>query len=343
MKQEQLLFQYKYPIFYNVSKKNNLKFIDICAGIGGFHLALSSIGAECVFASDINADCQKTYFTNFNMNVFGDINTINPVNIPNHDILCAGFPCQPFSVSGKQKGFDDDRGNLIFTIFNIIKIKKPSVIFLENVKQLKYHNKGETLLTIISELEKLDYKVSWSILNAKDFGVPQNRERIIIIATKTKRFVFDNLNMNSNVILEDILDPDGNFEYLNPSEYTIIENQKKQESGLIFAGYRNKDIRKNGVRPNTEHLSRVHKQPNRIYSAKGVHPTIPSQETSGRFFIYHNNKVRRLTINECFKLMGFPNNFQKVSSNSKLYNQIGNSVCVPMITEIAMQIKNQFF
>ena len=112
---------------------------------------------------------------------------------------------------------------------------------------------------------------------------------------------------------------------------------------MIFRGYRNKGIRKAGVRPNTEHLSRVHKQPNRIYSSDGVHPTIPSQETAGRFFIYHNGKVRKLSINECFKLMGFPQSFKRISTNGKLYNQIGNSVTIPMIREVAKQILIQYF
>lgn len=132
---------------------------------------------------------------------------------------------------------------------------------------------------------------------------------------------------------------------MEKDEYTIIDKSlwKKQVSGLIFCGYRNKGIRKKGVRPNTEHLSRVHKQPNRIYHINGTHPTIPSQETSGRFWIYDDKHVRKLTINECFKLMGFPKEFKKVSTNGKLYNQIGNSVSIPMIEVVGKEIINQYF
>ena len=142
-----------------------------------------------------------------------------------------------------------------------------------------------------------------------------------------------------------ILDKKGDFEFLKKDEYTIIDKSlwKNQISGLIFCGYRNKDIRKKGVRPNTEHLSRVHKQPNRIYHIDGTHPTIPSQETSGRFWIYDDNEVRKLTINECFKLMGFPKTFKRVSTNGKLYNQIGNSVSIPMIESVGKEIINQYF
>jgi len=322
-----------------------MKFIDLFAGIGGFHTAFSNLGAKCVFASDIDEECRKTYRINYKMEVHGDIAQINENEIPYHNILCAGFPCQPFSICGKQKGFCDERGNLFFEILRIIKHKSPKVIFLENVRHLKDHDKGNTLKVIISELEKEGYKISWKILNAKDFGTAQNRERIIIIGNKNKKFDFSKLEHQKHLYIKDILDSKGNFEYLDPSEYTIIEKSlwKKQRSGLIFCGYRNKDIRKVGVRPNTEHLSRVHKQPNRIYHINGTHPTIPSQETSGRFWIYDDKTVRKLTINECFKLMGFPESFTKVSTNGKLYNQIGNSVSIPMIEAVGKEILNQYF
>ena len=130
-----------------------------------------------------------------------------------------------------------------------------------------------------------------------------------------------------------------------PDEYTLIENPKQQPvSGLIFVGYRNKSIRKVGVRPGTEHLSRVHKQPNRIYSVKGIHPTLPSQETSGRYFILTNdNRVRKLTLAECWRIMGFPESYIKVSSACEQYKQLGNSVCVPMVESVAAEIKKQCF
>ena len=133
---------------------------------------------------------------------------------------------------------------------------------------------------------------------------------------------------------------ENDFEYLE-EPYTILEEQKMQVSGLIFAGYRNKTIRKAGVRPGTEHLSRVHKQPNRIYSTEGVHPALPSQESSGRFWIWHDGKVRKLTINECYRIMGFPNNFKLLDNKAELYKQIGNSVAIPMIKAVMEQIKTQ--
>ncbi|WP_329626342.1 DNA cytosine methyltransferase [Planktothrix agardhii] len=187
-----------------------------------------------------------------------------------------------------------------------------------------------------------DYK----LLNAKDFGLPQNRERVIIVACKDKKFYFSKLQRVYPIPkLRDFLDHKGKFEYLNPEEYTLIEGYKQQLSGLIFVGYRNKNIWKKGIRPNTEHLSRVHHQPNRIYSIDGVHPTIPSQETSGRFFIYipEENRVRKLTIQECYRIMGFPEPFKLHPNLGECYKQIGNSVCIPLFQELAIQIREQIF
>lgn len=266
-------------------KEFKFTFIDLFAGIGGFRLALEKINGKCLFSSEIDKDCAETYQANFGEIPQGDITKIDPQTIPNHDILCAGFPCQPFSISGKKKGFDDTRGTLIFTILKIIKTKKPKVIFLENVKHLKDHDSKKTLQTIIGSLEKIGYKTEWHILNAKDFGLAQNRERLIIVGSRNKNFDFSKLSKIKPKTIKDILEKETEFEFLKPDEYTILPKDKwrKQPSGLIFCGYRNKLIRTNGVRLNTEHLSRVHKQPNRIYFVEGTHPTIPSQESSGRF------------------------------------------------------------
>ena len=325
--------------------KSRFTFIDLFAGIGGFRFALEAINGKCVFSSEIDEECSKTYAANFGEYPSGDITKINPKSIPNHDILCGGFPCQPFSISGKMKGFEDTRGTLFFNILEIIKEKKPKVVFLENVKHLKDHNSKKTLKTLIKHLEELGYKTEWHIFNAKDFGLAQNRERLIIIGSKVNKFDFSKITKIKSRTIKDILEEEADFEYVKPSEYTILPKNKwkQQESGLIFCGYRNKSIRVNGTRPNTEHLSRVHKQPNRIYFVNGTHPTIPSQETSGRFWIYDGKKVRKLTLNECFRLQGFPNDFKKISSVGSCYNQIGNAVAVPMVEEVGRHILTQLF
>ena len=319
------------------------KFIDLFAGIGGFRKGFEDAGFKCVFTSEINKPCQGVYEANFGEIPFGDITKINPSDIPDFDVLLAGFPCQPFSISGKKMGFEDTRGTLFFDICQIIDTKHPKIVVLENVKHLIHHDKGRTFRVILQSLIDLGYNVTHKILNAKDFGLPQNRERIFIIATKKYYFDFNKLKKKKKVILRDFLDKDGDFEFIDKSEYTLIENPKKQESGLLFVGYRNKNTWKNGIRENTEHLSRVHRQPNRIYSIEGTHPTIPSQETAGRFFIYipELDAVRKLTINECYKIMGFESNFIKHSNIGEQYKQIGNSVAIPVIRAIADSINEQ--
>lgn len=326
------------------SKQSAFTFIDLFAGIGGFRFALEELRGRCVFSSEIDDECARTYAFNFGEYPKGDITKIDPRSVPDHDILCGGFPCQPFSISGKMKGFADTRGVLFFTILEIIKAKSPKVVFLENVKHLKDHGGKKTLHTIIQRLEKLGYRTEWHILNAKDFGLAQNRERLIIVGNKGKRFDFSKLIKTKPKTIKDILEKEGDFEYLKPNEYTLLSKDKwkQQDSGLIFCGYRNKSIRINGTRPNTKHLSRVHKQPNRIYFIDGTHPTLPSQETSGRFWIYDGKAVRKLTLNECFRLQGFPDHFQKISKTGSCYNQIGNAVAVPMIREVGKQILAQF-
>lgn len=338
-------------------------FIDLFAGIGGFHFALHRQGAECVFSSEWDDECRKTYTDNFKKispHIFelssgkntlfeeklfaGDITKIDPKTIPDYDILCAGFPCQPFSISGKQRGFADTRGTLFFNVLEIVKTKQPKVVFLENVKQLVYHDHGNTLRVILQSLNDIGYKTSWKVLNAKDFGTAQNRERIIIIANKEKEFDFSKLETKQRTKIKSILDKTGNFEILDPKDYTILPKElwHEQDSGLIFCGYRNKKMRTVGVRPGTEYLSRVHKQPNRIYHINGTHPTLPSQETSGRFWIYDGKIVRKLTVDECYKLQGFPKSFKKNSKLSSCYKQIGNSVAIPMIEAVYKQIKEQY-
>lgn len=326
--------------------KEKVRFIDLFAGIGGFRLAFEKVGYECVFSAEIDKHACEVYKENFGDDPYCDITKLDAKDIPDFDLLCAGFPCQAFSISGKQKGFyDDTRGTLFFDICRILKEKQPKAFMLENVQNLEKHDNGNTLRVMLDNLHKLGYTVNFQVLNAREFDSPQNRERIILIGNREGiYFDFSLIEKQTPKPMKYYLDDEGDFEYLEPSEYTILDEYKQQpKSGLIFIGYRNKKIRTVGVRPGTEHLSRVHKQPNRIYSSEGSHPTIASQETSGRYWIYHKGKVRKLTQDECFRFMGFPPTFKKVGLKSKLYERIGNSVCVNMIEAVAVQIDKQIF
>lgn len=336
----QTMLPIKWDIPFPAPENPDFTFIDLFAGIGGFRIPLQELGGKCVFSSEFNYHAQRAYEYNFGEVPFGDVTKLNLDIVPKHDILCAGFPCQPFSISGKMKGFEDTRGTLIYHVFELIEKLQPKVVLLENVKHLVYHDNKRTLSTIVQHLEEMGYVVSKKVLNASDFGLPQNRERIIIIGHKETKFDFTKIKKQPKTALKDFLDKENDFEYLD-EPYTILEEQKTQDSGLVFAGYRNKTIRKAGVRPGTEHLSRVHKQPNRIYSTEGVHPALPSQESSGRFWIWHEGVVRKLTIQECYKIMGFPKKFKLLNNKAELYKQVGNSVAIPMIKAVGEQIKKQ--
>lgn len=317
-----------------------LNYIDLFSGIGGFRIALEEENCKCVFSSEIDLKTALIYKENYLEYPLNDITKQDKNKIPDHDLLVGGFPCQPFSISGMKRGFEDTRGTLFFDILEILRIKKPKFFILENVKNLIHHDKGNTFKIILESLKSLNYGVSYRLLNASHFGVPQNRERIIIIGIKDNKFFdFEKLNYNYSKELDFFLDKSKNHEYLEENKYTLIENPKIQKSGLIFVGYLNKNIRKNGIKENTLHLSRVHKQPNRIYSSKGYHPTLNAQETGGRYYILEDFGVRKLTLEECFRIMGFKDNFKKNASNTTLYKAIGNSVCVPMVKEIIKELK----
>ena len=333
--------------------ESKIAFIDLFAGIGGFRLGMEANDFECVYSSDNNKHAVEMYNANFNEDSYSDITKVDPKKIKDFDVMCGGFPCQPFSAAGLKQGFSDTRGTLFFDMIRILKEKKPKVVFLENVKNLTTHDKGKTFTVIVKSLEKLGYTVSTKVLNAKDFGVPQNRERIIIVGSlEGVKFDFDKIKKFKPVKILDILDKksDDSFVWLDKKEYTLLDadKQKLQPSGLIFAGYLNKNQRVIGVRPDTEHLSRVHKQPNRIYSDQGVHPTLSAQETAGRYYILTTKKdgskgVRKLNVDEAYRLFGFPKSFKKVGASTQQYARIGNSICVPMVEAVALEIKNQLF
>ncbi len=317
----------------------SITYIDLCCGLGGFRLGMEQSGGfECVFSCDNNSHACSIYKENFGDDPTGDLEQVVVENLPEFDLLCAGFPCQPFSKAGQGLGFKDTRGTVFFEILRIIENKSPKVVFLENVDNLLTLDNGYNLYVILDSLHSLGYHVTYEVLTASDFGVPQSRERIVIIASK-KIFSFDSIIKNSVKSMRDFIDASGS--YIPSSQYTLLDKPIKQENtGLFFVGYLNKELRKVGINPTKKHLSRAHKQPYRIYSIDGCHPTISSQEKSGRYWVYDGVGVRKLSLDECFRLMGFPSSFKQVGSKSDLYERIGNSVCVPMIKSIADAIKN---
>jgi len=314
------------------------KFIDLFAGIGGFHYALKSFGAECVFASEIDKKAQNTYYSNHGINPYGDITQINEQDIPKHDILCGGFPCQAFSISGKQKGFEDTRGTLFFDIARIVNYHQPKILFLENVKNFTRHDNGKTLQTVIDTLTGLNYTVQYKVLNTSDFGLPQNRERVYIIAFHNsytiKTIDFPSPNITSK--LEDILEE-------NPLNGKIIDredvffNKDFNPTQNIFGNidFPNKPIQ----------IGKVNKggQGERIYHPLGHAITLSAYgggvgSKTGLYKI--NNKIRKLSPRECARIQGFPEEFIIPESISEAHKQFGNSVSINVLQHITQEIIN---
>lgn len=314
--------------FYNVPFPNPINgthtLVDLFAGIGGIRLPFNELGYKCVFSSEWDKHAQRTYFANFGEMPFGDITKDSTKRfIPDHfDLLLAGFPCQAFSIMGKMKGFDDTRGTLFFDVASILEKHKPQAILLENVKQLTTHDHGRTFSTILRVLKELEYHVKWKVLNALDFGLPQKRERVIIVGFRKQKqieaFNFDFEKMPYT--LEGLLERD---EDVDPSLYAsdmILEKRKKQTLGkTIFY-------------PSIWHENKAGNVSVLDYAC--------ALRTGASYNYLLVNGVRRPSSRELLRLQGFPDNYRIAVSHGEIRRQTGNSVAVPMIRQIAKKIDN---
>lgn len=314
----------------------NMKFIDLFAGIGGFRYALESLECKCVFSSEWDKYCQESYKLNFNETPYGDITQIDEKDIPSFDILCGGFPCQPFSVSGKQRGFSDTRGTLFFDIARIVSYHKPKVILLENVKNLKAHNGGATFEVISNTLNELNYNIYYKVLNSKNFGLPQNRERIAIVCIRkdvdSGKFKFPE-GIDKLVTISDIKEDDSKTEkyILNRNDIHIDEEKLKN---AIKKGKVNKPVQI-GIIANGG-------QGNRIYHENGIGITLAASSggaapKTGAYYI--NGKVRRLSPREAARLQGFPETFKIIENDSQSLKQFGNSVPINLLKAVFSGLK----
>ena len=312
-------------------KLKGYKFIDLFAGLGGFRLALESLGAKCVYSNEWDKAAQDTYMANFGDMPEGDITKVDEKTIPDHDILCAGFPCQPFSISGKQKGFEDSRGTLFFDVARIVKEKKPKIVFMENVKNFATHDNGHTLDVVKRTMEELGYTFNQKVLSAVDYGVAQKRERIYMICFR------NDLNIDS-------------FEYPEPiklkkhvEDYLIKdENELKDlyvERKDMQLNYSNDDI----YSDKSIRLGIVNKggQGERIYSIKGIAITLSANgggvfAKTGGYLI--NGKTRKLHPRECARIMGYPDSYKICNNTNEAYKQFGNSVVIDVLQYIGLQI-----
>lgn len=299
----------------------NFKYIDLFAGIGGIRRPYQKLGGTCVFSSEIDKFAIQTYEANWGETPSGDITKIDEKDIPKFDILLAGFPCQAFSIAGKRKGFEDTRGTMFFEIERILEYHKPKCFMLENVKGLLNHDKGNTFRIMKDILEnKLGYKIFYQVLNAKDFGVPQNRERIIIVGFKNHDIQFEFPKPSGiKTKLGDILEKNV------PEKYTI--------SDKIWASHQRR--------------KEMHKAKGNGFGYSLFNEESPYTSTiSARYYkdgseilIEQKDKnPRKLTPREAARLQGFPDDFKLVVSDMQLYKQFGNSVPTKMIEAVANNV-----
>lgn len=318
-------------------KIEKMKFIDLFAGIGGFRYALQDLGCLCVFSSEWDKFCQESYKLNFNEVPFGDITKIDEKDIPSFDILCAGFPCQPFSVSGKQKGFNDTRGTLFFDIARIVKYHQPKIILLENVKNLKAHNGGATFEVISNTLNEMNYNIYYKVLNAKNYCLPQNRERIAIVCIRkdidTGKFEFPQ-EEKKFINISDIKEDDTVTE-----KYIIRRNDIKIDQSKL-----DKAIKQGRVNKPVQ-IGIIGKggQGNRIYHENGIGITLAASSggaasKTGAYYI--NGKVRKLSPREAARLQGFPEDFIIINNENQALKQFGNSVPINLLKAVFSGLKN---
>lgn len=314
-------------------KLKGKKFIDLFCGLGGFRLALESYGAKCVFSSDIDKHVCKTYENNFGDYPLSDITKVDEKEIPKHDILCAGFPCQAFSISGKQRGFDDTRGTLFREVVRIAKYHRPELLLLENVKNLEKHDNGKTFRVIKENIENIGYNMYSKVINASKYGVPQSRERIYMVCIRND---LDNKNykfpkpINIEKCVNDILINNGDEKkYVINKPYLLNDNYKQVN---MFKTY-DKPVR----------IGTVNKggQGDRIYDPMGQAITLSAEGggTGSKTGLYYiNNEVRKLHPRECARLMGYPENYILDESVNQAQKQFGNSVVVDVLQYVVKSI-----
>ena len=295
------------------------KFIDLFAGIGGIRRGFDKLGAKCVFSSEWDKFAQISYELNYGDKPVGDITKIAEDDIPSFDILLAGFPCQPFSHAGLKKGFNDTRGTLFFDICRIVSHHKPKVILLENVKGFKGHDKGNTFKIVKESLENLGYKVFYDVLNAKDFGLPQNRQRIYIICFRDKvDFMFPS-KLSSKNRLGDILEDNIEEKYTISDRLWVGHQRRKKEhiekgNGFGYSSFNTE----------SEYTSTISAR----YYKDGSEILIEQKDKN----------PRKITPREAARLQGFSDDFKIEVSDVQAYKQFGNSVAVPVIEAIAREI-----
>lgn len=312
----------------------SFSFVDLFAGVGGFHYGLSNVGGVCVYANEWEPHAAKLYGLNHGVKPDGDITKVDVGDIPEHDVLAAGFPCQAFSISGKRNGFSDPRGTLFFDIMRIVEARKPRVVFLENVKNFATHDGGKTLLTVRNSLTNAGYVFYSKLYNASDFGLPQSRKRFIMVGIRedvddADGFVFPEPS-KPLVALKSVLETNVSAEYyVNRSD--VVLDLSKRSRNVVNKPVRVGMVNKGG-------------QGERIYDINGHAITLSAYgggvgAKTGLYYV--DGKIRKLTPRECARLQGFPESFILPESKQTAWRVFGNAVPVPIVQTVAEALVEQ--
>lgn len=313
----------------NSKRLKDIRVVDLFAGIGGFHLAFEKYGAKVVYASEWDEKASAVYYNNFKLKPDGDITKIEASSIPEHDVLCSGFPCQPFSISGNRLGFEDSRGTLFFDVARIVKEKKPRLVFMENVKNFESHDNGRTLDVVRRTMEELGYTFFSKVLDASDYGVPQSRKRIYMLAFRSDlnitSFDFPDAIPLKKRVNDLLISDELTSKYIiQRSDVTMKDTKEYRSTKPLRLG----TINKGG-------------QGERIYSPLGTAITLSAYgggvgSKTGIYMV--NGKMRKLAPRECARLTGFPDTYKIASNDNDAYKQFGNSVVVDVLQYIIEEI-----
>lgn len=311
---------------------------DLCCGLGGMTLAFSRAGYPCVFACDSDEAPCDVYEANHGFQPAGDLAGIDPDRVPDHEVCVAGLPCQPHSAAGLQQGLDDSRSHVLYHLLRILGRKRPQAVVIENVPGLASLDGGRALRLIRESLRALGYRTTWRVLRACDAGAAQVRARLFLIGSKGRRFDFGGLRTRPPGRIADFLDPGVRDDWLPPGQYVLLERPRPGRLGLLFAGHmRARTRRRPQGDPSRAWTHDLYRQ---IYAAEGLGPTLMAS-TRSRYLVAAGGRVRRIGLDDYRRLMDFPAGFRLGGGIEEGCVQLGNSVYVPLVQEIARQIREQ--
>ena len=320
---------------------------DTCCGCGGVGLAFRQAGYRIAWACDIDPDARAVYRANLHVRPLGDLAGIDPDAVPPFDVLVCGLPCQAFSTAGRRwhrhpLAWDDPREFMLAWLLRLLRRRQPKAVVIENVRGLPQHDRGRSIGFLVRWLGRCGYRVSWAVIDAAEMGAAQHRERVYLVGSReNKAFDFGRLRRRPSGRILDVLEP-GAGGWLDESQYVLLPSHDHEVSdhGLVFCGYLT-GKRLLLERGGTLTQSRTHREPNRVYSSRGVVPTLMSNDHTGRYWVEVDGRVRRLTKLEVARLQGFPDTWKWPQGLGRFYSLAGNSVHVGTVAALAREVRRQ--